>query len=88
MADRRVSTGVKGLDEMMGGGFVPGSMALLRGAPGTGAGSAHYTPFGQDLAIFCAQDKQRLPVHHGQIAFGNCRFGRRTVNRPDGCGPQ
>ena len=36
MADKRVTTGVKGLDEMLGGGFLPGSMVLIRGAPGTG----------------------------------------------------
>ena len=36
MADKRVMTGVKGLDEMLGGGFLPGSMVLVRGAPGTG----------------------------------------------------
>jgi circadian clock protein KaiC len=34
--EERVSTGVKGLDEMLSGGFVPGSMILVRGAPGTG----------------------------------------------------
>jgi circadian clock protein KaiC len=36
LADNRVTTGAKGLDEMLGGGFLPGSMALVRGAPGTG----------------------------------------------------
>jgi circadian clock protein KaiC len=36
MTDKRVSTGVKGLDEMLGGGFLPRSMVLVRGAPGTG----------------------------------------------------
>jgi len=36
MTDKRVSTGIKGLDEMLEGGFLPGSMILLRGAPGTG----------------------------------------------------
>jgi circadian clock protein KaiC len=36
VADERVTTGIKGLDEMLGGGFVPGSMVLVRGAPGTG----------------------------------------------------
>ncbi|NLF00238.1 MAG: hypothetical protein GX601_04590 [Anaerolineales bacterium] len=36
MSDARVTTGVKGLDGMLAGGFVPGSMVLLRGAPGTG----------------------------------------------------
>lgn len=32
----RVATGVSGLDEMLSGGFVPGSAILLRGAPGCG----------------------------------------------------
>lgn len=36
MADKRVTTGVKGLDEMLGGGLLPGSMVLVRGAPGAG----------------------------------------------------
>nr|HID12857.1 ATPase [Anaerolineae bacterium] len=36
MTDKRVTTGVKGLDEMLDGGFLPGSMVLVRGAPGTG----------------------------------------------------
>jgi circadian clock protein KaiC len=36
MADKRVTTGIKGFDEMLGGGFLSGSMVLVRGAPGTG----------------------------------------------------
>ena len=32
----RVSSGVPGLDELLHGGFLPGSSILLRGAPGTG----------------------------------------------------
>jgi circadian clock protein KaiC len=36
MAKNRVTTGIKGLDEMLGGGFMPSSMVLVRGAPGTG----------------------------------------------------
>jgi circadian clock protein KaiC len=36
MADERVATGSGGLDTMLDGGFLPGSMALVRGAPGTG----------------------------------------------------
>ena len=37
MADlERSATGVAGLDEMLHGGLVPGSIALLQGAPGTG----------------------------------------------------
>lgn len=33
---RRVPTGVPGLDEMVGGGFLPQSANLVEGAPGTG----------------------------------------------------
>lgn len=37
MADNeRVSSGIPNLDDMLGGGFIPESAILLRGAPGTG----------------------------------------------------
>ncbi|UCC62207.1 MAG: AAA family ATPase [Anaerolineae bacterium] len=36
MSDRRVPTGITGLDEMLFGGFLEGSTVLVRGAPGTG----------------------------------------------------
>lgn len=32
----RVATGIAGLDEMLSGGFMPGSAILVRGAPGVG----------------------------------------------------
>ena len=35
-SDRRVATGLKGIDRVLGGGFVPGSVALLAGEPGIG----------------------------------------------------
>jgi circadian clock protein KaiC len=36
MSERRVSTGVEGLDKIIGGGFPSGSLILLAGNPGTG----------------------------------------------------
>jgi circadian clock protein KaiC len=36
MNNKRVSTGVSGLDDMISGGFLPGSAVLVQGAPGTG----------------------------------------------------
>ena len=36
MASERVTTGSAGLDTMLSGGFLPSSMVLVRGAPGTG----------------------------------------------------
>jgi circadian clock protein KaiC len=36
MNNKRLATGIKGLDEMLSGGFLEGSAVLVRGAPGTG----------------------------------------------------
>ncbi len=36
VTNKRVTTGIKGLDDMLHGGFIRGSMILVRGAPGTG----------------------------------------------------
>lgn len=36
MSVPRVSTGIAGLDEMLAGGFLPGTANLVEGAPGTG----------------------------------------------------
>ena len=36
MSEQRVKTGIPGMDKMLGGGFIPESAILLRGAPGTG----------------------------------------------------
>jgi circadian clock protein KaiC len=36
MPKERVATGVPGLDDMLSGGFVPGTAVLVRGAPGSG----------------------------------------------------
>lgn len=36
MEGKRIPTGIQGLDEMLRGGFLPGTTILVRGAPGTG----------------------------------------------------
>jgi circadian clock protein KaiC len=36
MTEKRIQTGIGGLDEMLHGGFLPNSAILVRGAPGTG----------------------------------------------------
>lgn len=36
MSQERLATGIQGLDEMLRGGFLPGTVILVRGAPGTG----------------------------------------------------
>lgn len=36
MSGKRLSTGIKGLDEMTHGGYIPGDAVLIAGSPGTG----------------------------------------------------
>jgi len=36
MSENRVKTGIKGFDDMLGGGFLPQTANLVEGAPGTG----------------------------------------------------
>jgi circadian clock protein KaiC len=36
MIENRIKTGIEGLDEMLGGGFLPQTANLVEGAPGTG----------------------------------------------------
>ncbi len=52
MTQARTTTGVPGLDEMLGGGFLPGSAVLVRGAPGTGK-----TSLGMQFLIHGATQK-------------------------------
>jgi circadian clock protein KaiC len=51
--ESRVATGVPGLDEMLSGGFVPGSAVLIRGAPGCGK-----TSFGLQYLVHGARNNQ------------------------------
>ena len=51
--ESRVATGVPGLDEMLSGGFVPGSAVLVRGAPGCGK-----TSFGLQYLVHGARNNQ------------------------------
>ncbi len=50
---KRVATGIAGLDSMLGGGFIPGSANLVRGAPGTGK-----TLMGLQFLVQGAQQKE------------------------------
>jgi circadian clock protein KaiC len=50
---KRVATGIAGLDNMLGGGFIPGSANLVRGAPGTGK-----TLLGLQFLVSGAQQKE------------------------------
>lgn len=77
MTDARIKTGIKGLDEMLGGGLFKGSSTALRGAPGTGKTSLDLefiakgiTEFGQPgLIITFEEFMENLDNDAASIGF-------------------
>jgi len=63
MNKRRLSTGVKGIDEILGGGLEPGFITEISGGPKTGK-----TQFCHTLAITC-----QLPLTSGGLG-GRCMY--------------
>lgn len=53
MPKERLATGVPGLDEMLSGGFLPGTSVLVRGAPGCGK-----TSLGLQYLVHGARNRQ------------------------------
>ena len=55
--ERRVSTGIAGIDRVLGGGIVPASVALLAGEPGIGKSTlllhvlAHLSAAGRGVRV-------------------------------------
>lgn len=81
--DQRVSTGLEGVDRVLGGGLVPGSVSLLAGEPGIGkstlllqliaalaaAGHACLLVSGEESQGQVAARAHRLGIGGGAIAF-------------------
>jgi DNA repair protein RadA/Sms len=81
--DRRVSTGFAGVDRVLGGGLVPGSVALLAGEPGIGkstlllqmvanlsaAGLSCLLASGEESRGQVASRARRLGVDGGAVSF-------------------
>jgi len=75
--DRRLSTGLEGVDRVLGGGLVPGSVALVAGEPG----------IGKSTLLLQMADRLTLAGHptllasgeesHGQVAARARRLGVR-----------
>lgn len=53
-ARRRLSSGIPGLDEVLGGGLIPGGIYVLVGGPGTGK-----TVIANQLCFACAQERRQ-----------------------------
>jgi circadian clock protein KaiC len=71
----RVATGVPGLDEMLSGGFIPGSAVLLRGAPGCGKTSLslQYLVHGarsDEPGLFISFEEFPASIHRDAESFG------------------
>src|SRR5207245_6642875 len=73
--ERRMSTGYPGVDRVVGGGLVPGSVVLLAGAPGIGKSTlllqlaSRFTAAGRPCLIASGEDSR------GQIAGRARRLG-------------
>ncbi len=77
--ESRVTTGVPGLDRVLGGGLVPGSVVLLAGAPGHREVHAPPAPAGEPRG-----KRRRLPAG---VGGGVTRAGRSSRPAPRGrCG--
>ena len=72
MAHDRVCTGIRGLDEVLHGGLVPGQTYLVRGGPGTGKTTLglHF------LAAGAANQEKTLLITLGETSEQICRHGR------------
>jgi DNA repair protein RadA/Sms len=85
--ERRIGTGVKGVDRVLGGGLVPGSVVLVAGAPGIGkstlllqlasrltrAGHPCLIASGEEARGQVALRARRLGVDGGDLSFINGR---------------
>ena len=73
--ERRVSTGIAGIDRVLGGGIVPASVALLAGEPGIGKSTlllhvlAHLSGAGQTCVLVSGEES------HAQVAARARRLG-------------
>lgn len=74
-ADQRTSTGMPGLDRVLGGGLVPGSVVLLAGEPGIGKSTlllqlvARLSTAGRDCLLVSGEES------HAQVAGRARRLG-------------
>jgi DNA repair protein RadA/Sms len=85
--ERRIGTGLKGVDRVLGGGLVPGSVVLVAGAPGIGkstlllqlasrltrAGHPCLIASGEEARGQIALRARRLGVDGGDLSFINGR---------------
>ncbi|GIV18393.1 MAG: serine/threonine protein kinase [Armatimonadota bacterium] len=73
-ASSRVSTGIAGLDEVLGGGLIPQRAYLLRGAPGTGKTlvGLHFLVDGarRENPLFIALDEPEHKVRQNAASVG------------------
>nr|WP_238565044.1 ATPase domain-containing protein [Thermococcus litoralis] len=58
LAYKRIPTGIKGLDELLGGGLLPGRVYVVTGPPGSGK-----TTLGIQFLIEGAKNNEKGGVH-------------------------
>ena len=72
---RRLSTGVAGIDEILGGGFIPGRAYLVRGGPGTGKTmlGLHFLAAGaarDERTLFISLEEPEREIREDALAVG------------------
>lgn len=71
---RRMSTGIAGLDEVLGDGLIPQRAYLLRGAPGTGKTlvGLHFLAAGarRDNPLFIAMEEPEYKIRQSAASMG------------------
>jgi circadian clock protein KaiC len=81
MSNRRVPTGIDGLDEMLSGGFLEGSSVLVRGAPGTGKTSlalqflVHGATMRNEAGLLISFEEFPMSLHRDAKSLGWDLFG-------------
>ncbi len=93
-ADQRVPTGLEGLDRVLGGGLVPGSVILLAGEPGIGKSTlllqllASLAAAGRSCLLVSGEESQgqiaararRLGVDAGAVTFASGRDLEQVIS--------
>lgn len=90
----RIGTGIRGVDQILGGGFVPGSVQLVVGRPGAGKTifanqfAFHNAKAGHNVVYvtLLAESHARMLMHLAQFAFFDAEMVSRRILYMSGYG--
>lgn len=83
---KRIDTGIKGLDELIQGGFPEGSTNLVTGAPGTGKQFLGYSFLLKELKmmnqefIYHLENQEKIWLNKQKSLIGISKIWKKTIN--------